>query len=151
MCYSTILLLSILLFTFCPCHTNGSERSGGNRNHHNDKPNVMIIFADDVGIGDVPGYFQENKFVHMPNLENLVRNGTTFTDAHSTPLCAPSRYVLLSGNYQHRGQSITGTWNANYDRNQFRNRQQSIAQVFRDHGYNTAMFGKWHLGGTSTS
>ena len=108
----------------------------------------MVIFADDVGTGDVPGYWENNRKVQMPNLYRLVADGTTFTDAHSTPLCAPSRYVLLSGNYQHRGELGGGTWTANYDHgNQFRPKQRSIAQQFRDNGYRTAMFGKWHLGG----
>lgn len=111
------------------------------------KPNVVIIFADDVGTGDVPGYWNTG-LVDMPNLENLIANGVTFTDAHSTPVCAPSRYVLLSGNYQHRGTNLYGTWSMNYgDGNQFLRKQQSFANVFRDNGYNTAMFGKWHLGG----
>ncbi len=119
----------------------------------------MIIFADDVGTGDVPGYWEnEDKnndkntgnsgLIDMPNLKDLVANGITFTDAHSTPLCAPSRYVLLSGNYAHRGTQATGTWSPNHTSgNQFRPGQQSIANVFRDNGYNTAMYGKWHLGG----
>ena len=112
------------------------------------KPNVVIIFADDVGTGDVPGYWNNTSLVDMPNLENLVANGVTFTDAHSTPLCATSRYVLLSGNYQHRGKQPKGLWTLNYkEGNQFRNRQRSLAHVFRDNGYNTAMYGKWHLGG----
>ena len=114
------------------------------------RPNVMIILADDVGMADVPsGYFiGENTFVHMPHLTNLVNNGTTLTDVHSTPKCAPSRYVLLSGNYQHRGELQAGTWDANYKHgNQFRFKQKSLAQVLKAHGYNTAMFGKWHLGG----
>ncbi len=107
----------------------------------------MIIFADDVGTGDVPGYFNNTSLVNMPNLEDLVQQGTTFTDAHSTPLCAPSRYVLLSGNYQHRGSRNGGTWTVNYLSSQFRPGQKSIAQVFKDNGYQTAIFGKWHLGG----
>ena len=111
------------------------------------RPNVMIIFADDLGTGDVPGYWNNSGLVDMPNFENLVNTGTTFLDAHSTPLCAPSRYVLLSGNYQHKGRSQLGTWNLNYKGSQFRDGQQSIAQVFRDKGYNTAIYGKWHLGG----
>jgi len=110
------------------------------------KPNVMIIFADDVGTGDVPGYFNTS-FVDMPNLEHLLATGTTFTDAHSTPLCAPSRYVLLSGQYQHRGKNYDGTWTMDYDGGQFKQHQQSIARVFRDNGYRTSMYGKWHLGG----
>ena len=112
------------------------------------KPNVMIILADDVGTGDVPGYWANTtRFVDMPNLQHLVDNGTTFTDAHSTPLCAPSRYVLLSGSYQHRGSNYDGTWVMNYDHGQFRYGQQSIAQVLRDQGYGTSIYGKWHLGG----
>ncbi len=111
------------------------------------KPNILMIFADDVGTGDVPGYWDNSGLVRMPNLEQLVENGTTFTDAHSTPLCAPSRYVLLSGNYQHRGEKFGGSWTVNYEGNQFRKKQQSIAQVLRNNDYGTAMFGKWHLGG----
>ena len=115
------------------------------------QPNVMIIFADDVGTGDLPGYWNTS-LVDMPNLEDLVANGVTFTDAHSTPFCAPSRYMLLSGNYPHRGSSPTGTWSLNYNvGSQFRPGQKSIADVFRQNGYKTAMFGKWHIGGESIS
>ena len=110
------------------------------------KPNVLVIFADDVGTGDVPGYWDTNK-VDMPHLTSLVEEGTTFTDAHSTPLCAPSRYMFLSGNYQHRGARFPSVWNLNYKTNQFKTGQMSIAEVLRDSGYDTAMFGKWHLGG----
>lgn len=102
-----------------------------------------------INIGDVPGYWQREKGgkVNMANLEALVGNGTTFTDAHSTPLCAPSRYVLLSGNYQHRGVRHIGVWSLNYKTNQFWHDQQSIANVLQDNGYYTGVFGKWHLGG----
>ena len=116
-------------------------------NDKNKKPNVLIIFADDVGTGDVPGYWKNSSIVDMPNLQNLMKEGTTFTDAHSTPLCAPSRYMLLSGNYAHRGVAYSGLWSLNYKSNQFKKRQQSIAQVLRDNGYDTGMFGKWHIGG----
>jgi arylsulfatase A len=114
------------------------------------KPNVMIIFADDVGTGDVPGYWQDTSEVNMVNLSRLVADGVTFTDAHSTPVCAPSRYMLLSGNYQHRGEFFSGTWSLNHSGNQFRHGQKSIAQIFRDNGYRTSMYGKWHLGGEVT-
>ncbi len=112
------------------------------------KPNVMIILADDVGTGDLPGYWNRPGAVRMNNLRSLLHyQGVSFTDFHSTPICAPSRYVLLSGNYQHRGVRHTGVWNVNYKTNQFWDGQQSIAQVLRDNGYNTGVFGKWHLGG----
>jgi len=73
--------------------------------------------------------------------------GVTFKDAHSTPLCAPSRYMLLSGNYPHRGRLPGGTWDIGR-RNQFRRFQKSIAETLKESGnYSTAMYGKWHLGG----
>ena len=111
------------------------------------KPNVMVIFADDVGTGDVPGYWGSER-VSMPHLKNLVAEGVTFTDAHSTPLCAPSRYMFLSGNYQHRGVRYPSIWNLNYKYNQFKPDQMSIAELLKNNGYDTAMFGKWHLGGS---
>ena len=111
------------------------------------KPNILLILADDIGTGDVPGYWDTNQ-VDMPNLQSLISNGVTFTDAHSTPLCASSRYALLSGNYQHRGRRFMGTFRLNYMHSQFYPEQQSIAQVLHDQGnYHTAMMGKWHLGG----
>jgi len=83
----------------------------------------------------------------MPNIERLANMGVTFKDAHSTPLCAPSRYMLLSGNYQHRGRSPRGTWTIG-DKNQFRKFQKSIAETLKENGnYSTAIYGKWHLGG----
>lgn len=108
---------------------------------------MLLILADDVGTGDVPGYWNSG-IVDMPNLQGLVDEGIVFTDAHSTPLCAPSRYVMLSGNYQHRGFLIGGSWKMNYQGGQFRDGQLSIADIFKAGGYHTAVMGKWHLGGS---
>merc|ERR1740139_1835849 len=103
--------------------------------------------ADDVGTGDIPSYWNSS-LVDMPNLNKLSAMGVTFRDAHSTPLCAPSRYMLLSGNYQHRGMRPAGTWNIWGETNQFRWYQKSVAEILEEQGnYATAMFGKWHLGG----
>ncbi len=142
-------LLAISLFTQATvAATNQIKR----KNNAVKKPNIMVIFADDVGTGDVPGYWKnkdggEDHVIHMPNLKQLMNSGTTFIDAHATPLCATSRYVFLSGNYQHRGQRMAGVWSINYRSNQFHNGQKSIANVLRDNGYDTNMVGKWHIGG----
>ena len=114
------------------------------------KPNIVIILADDLGTGDVPGYWNSGK-VDMPNVEDLIRKGTIFTDAHSTPLCAPSRYMLLSGNYPFRGRLPFGTWTLNNIGSQFRPKQRSIARTLSKYAnYHTAVMGKWHLGGELT-
>jgi arylsulfatase A-like enzyme len=109
------------------------------------KPNIVLILADDVGTGDLPVYWNSS-VVDMPNIDRLAQMGVRFADAHSTPLCAPSRYMVLSGNYAHRGHDPNGSWDLWANRNQFLDHQKSIAEVLRDAGYHTSMFGKWHLG-----
>lgn len=113
------------------------------------RPNILLILADDVGTGDIP-YYWNTSGVSMPNIQQLlIEKGITFKNAHSTPLCAPSRYTLLSGNYPHRGSKYSGTWsiyNKN-SKNQFLPRQHSIASILRSKaGYKTFMTGKYHLG-----
>jgi len=112
------------------------------------KPNIIVILADDVGTGDLPFFWNglETSKVQMPHLQQLADKGILFTDAHSSPLCAPSRYMLLSGNYPHRGTLSYGTWTVRQDTSQFTKYQKSIAEVLREGGYERAVFGKWHLG-----
>lgn len=128
-------------------HATAIERQT-NENAPDKKPNILLILADDVGTGDIP-YYWDTSLVDMPNIDRLSEMGVTFMDAHSTPLCAPSRYMLLSGNYAHRGVAPKGAWSFNpIGTNQFRPRQKSIAEILRDEAdYKTAMFGKWHMGG----
>ena len=112
------------------------------------KPNVLVILADDVGTGDVPGYYDDTcKVSSMENIEKLVSKGILFRNAHATPLCATSRYSFLSGNYQFRTHNPHVIWSIG-DKSTFAgSNEKSIADVFNDAGYNTAMMGKWHLGG----
>ena len=79
------------------------------RESSKEKPNILLILADDLGAGDIPFYFNSS-LVDMPNLQKLADKGLRFTNSHATPLCAPSRYSLLSGNYPHRGEEKSGTW-----------------------------------------
>lgn len=108
-----------------------------------EQPNVVIIFADDLGYGDL-GCYGATKLT-TPNIDQLAKEGRRFTDAHSaSAVCTPSRYALLTGEYPHR---------AKLNRPVFLKsglvvdpETQTLADVMKDAGYATACIGKWHLG-----
>ena len=107
------------------------------------KPNVVFIFADDLGYGDL-GCYGATK-VQTPNIDRLATEGRRFTDAHSaSAVCTPSRYALLTGEYPHRknlSKPVFLKTGLVID-----TRQQTIASLMKDAGYATACIGKWHLG-----
>ena len=106
-------------------------------------PNVVLIFADDLGYGDL-GCYGATK-VQTPNIDRLATEGRRFTDAHSaSAVCTPSRYALLTGEYPHRknlSKPVFLKTGLVID-----TRQQTIASLMKDAGYATACIGKWHLG-----
>ena len=110
------------------------------------KPNVIIIFADDLGYGDV-GCYGATK-VKTPNIDRLAKEGRRFTDAHSaSAVCTPSRYALLTGEYPLR-KGKGGVWGplSHTSGLIIDTNKTTLGQVFRDAGYKTACVGKWHLG-----
>ncbi|MCP5545293.1 MAG: sulfatase-like hydrolase/transferase [Akkermansiaceae bacterium] len=110
------------------------------------QPNILVILTDDVGWGDLPCYNPKSR-IPAPAVDKLAAEGMRFTHAHAAAaLCAPTRYSMLSGNYPWRGRSQKGTWGYNIP-SQFRVGQKSIAQMLRDAGYRSAMFGKAGIGG----
>ncbi len=109
------------------------------------KPNVVIILADDLGIGDVSS-FNENSAWETPNIDKLAARGRSFTDAHtSAALCTPTRYGILTGRYSWR-TTLKKSGYDGYSNPLIDNDRFTIAELFRDHGYNTSLIGKWHLG-----
>lgn len=108
-----------------------------------DKPNVIIIYSDDLGYGDLQCYGAEN--VSTPNIDRLAGSGIRFTNAHAVASTStPSRYSLLTGEYPFRKE---GTDIAPGDAGMIiRPEQFTIADMFKSAGYTTAAFGKWHLG-----
>ena len=109
-------------------------------------PNVVLIFADDVGYGDL-GCYGATK-VHTPNIDRLAKEGRRFTDAHSaSAVCTPSRYAMLTGEYPFR-QGTKGTWGPLSHRSGLivDPNKATLGQVFKNAGYQTACIGKWHLG-----
>lgn len=110
-------------------------------------PNVVLIFADDLGYGDV-GCYGATK-LQTPNIDKLAAEGRRFTDAHSSSaVCTPSRYGLLTGEYPFRGNGGKGIWRPTpIEAGLLINTgTQTIADVFKSQGYDTAVVGKWHLG-----
>lgn len=115
---------------------NAQEVSG-------ERPNVVLIYADDLGFGDLGCYGARN--VSTPNADALARGGLRFTNAHSVASTStPSRYALLTGEYPWRKE---GTDVAAGDAAMIISPEQyTIADVFKTACYTTAAFGKWHLG-----
>jgi arylsulfatase A-like enzyme len=107
------------------------------------RPNVVIIYADDLGYGDVSAYGATK--LKTPNIDRLAREGVRFTDAHSAAAtCTPSRYALLTGEYAWRKPG-TGVLPGNAAMIIEAGRT-TLATVFQKAGYATGVVGKWHLG-----
>jgi arylsulfatase A-like enzyme len=108
------------------------------------KPNVIVIYTDDQGAVDLGSYGAKDIFT--PNLDQLAKEGTRFTQAYvAAPVCAPSRAALLTGNYPQRA-GVTGNTSAKPGSHGLPSEQYTMAELFKDHGYATGHIGKWHLG-----
>ena len=113
--------------------------------HHEAKPNILFILADDLGYGDVGCYNPEAK-APTPNIDRLAREGMRFTDAHSpSTVCTPTRYSLLTGRMAFRN-GMKGVFTGAGGPCLIKEDRLTIAGMLRDQGYTTAMFGKWHIG-----
>ena len=106
-------------------------------------PNIIILYADDMGYGDLGVNNPESK-IPTPSLDRLAAGGVRFTDGHSSSgVCSPSRYAMLTGRYHWRDfhgivQSFGGP--------AFPSGRLTLPEMLRKKGYSTACIGKWHLG-----
>jgi len=106
-------------------------------------PNVIILYADDMGVADV-SYGDGDALIQTPNLDRLASEGMTFSDGHSSSgICTPSRFALLTG--QHHWRRFHGIVGA-FGEPVFEDGEYTIATMFQSKAYDTACFGKWHLG-----
>ena len=132
--FSTLL---ILLFLTC-CSPGTVKPTDGDK----PLPNIIILYVDDLGYGDVGEYGAAG--VLTPNIDRLAREGLRFTDAYSTAAtCSPSRYSLLTGRYAFRRNASVLPGDAPL---MIPAGSATIASMLQRAGYRTAVVGKWHLG-----
>jgi len=105
------------------------------------QPNVIIVMSDDQGnnLGCLG-----NPWLKTPHIDQLSRESVHLTNFHQDMLCTPSRSGLMTGRYPIR----TGAWRTSRGRSMMRTEEATIAEIFKENGYSTGQFGKWHLGDT---
>ena len=104
------------------------------------KPNVILIMTDDQGYGDLACH--GNPWIKTPEMDKLYQQSVRLTDFHVGTTCAPTRSGLMTG----RNCNEVGVWHTIIGRNFLRQGEITIANILKDNGYRTGIFGKWHLG-----
>ncbi|MFL3658487.1 MAG: arylsulfatase [Opitutales bacterium] len=103
-------------------------------------PNVILILTDDQGYGDIHSH--GNELIDTPHLDRLAASGARFENFFVAPVCAPTRASVLTG----REHIRTGTVNVSNNYEIMRSEETTVAELFKENGYATALFGKWHNG-----
>jgi arylsulfatase A len=107
-------------------------------------PNIIIIYADDLGYSDVGLYGGD---IPTPNIDRIGKEGIQFTDFYvAGPVCTPSRYGLLTGRYPVRSEDELLTALMPFDKKQLQNTEKILPAYLKEKNYQTALIGKWHLG-----
>jgi arylsulfatase A-like enzyme len=123
-----------------PIRGQASQSDGGQAASADERPNIVVILADDQGWGDLSVHGNTN--IETPNIDSLARDGALFERFFVCAVCAPTRAEFLTGRYHSRGGVhgvTTGAERLNLD-------EKTIGDTFKAAGYTTAAFGKWHNG-----
>jgi arylsulfatase A len=109
------------------------------------RPNIVYILADDMGVGDVSVLNAKSAW-QTPHIDRLAKEGIAFTDAHSSSaVCTPSRYAIMTGRYNWRSARKSGV-GSGFSPALIEPGRMTVPSFLAQHGYTTAMIGKWHLG-----
>ena len=119
-----------------------------------DRPDIVLIVADDLGWGDVS--FLDATDLQTPSIDALAGDGAILTDFHAgAPVCTPSRYAMFTGNHPWRSRGGLGGVLMIFDQSHrsrgFQNGELTFAKSLKDLGYDTMLAGKWHLGHGSSN
>ena len=132
--------MSVLIYMICVSCQDGQRSS---HEISIDQPNIIIIYADDLGYGDVSAY--EQGTLNTPNFDRIAKEGILFKRGYaSSATCTPSRYALLTGQYpwkNKRARILPGNAPLIIDTT-----MQTLPKIMQSAGYKTAVIGKWHLG-----
>lgn len=128
----SVLLILLLSFSFHICAI-----AQGSAPQNSTKPNIIFILSDDHTAQAISSY--GSQLINTPNIDRLSKEGAQMKNAFVTnSVCSPSRAVILTGKYSHmNGMKDNGTY--------FNGAQLTLPKIFKQHGYNTAIVGKWHL------
>ena len=130
----------------CFVASGTGEVSAASEKQHPERPNIVIIYADDLGYGDLGCYGSPT--IATPNLDRMAAEGLRFTDFYSAAeVCTPSRAALLTGRYPIRS-GMVGKRRVLFPNSKggLPAAEITLAEALKEKGYATAQIGKWHLG-----
>jgi arylsulfatase A-like enzyme len=139
----SLIVLILALLVPLPPELQTAELQTAEPPAKTERPNVLFIIADDLGIGDLGCY--GNPDVETPTIDSLAKQGARLTDHYApSPLCAPSRAGFLTGRFNHRTGAIDVPSNRGLDRIALS--EKTFGDYFQHAGYETGLIGKWHNG-----
>ena len=151
-----IIKLTTVLILFCACAKTKSAGHSSERSPHattvnlkadrkvktlkGSRPNIIFVITDDQGMGDLS--CMGNKILQTPNIDDFYQKSTRFTQYLVSPTCAPSRAAIMSGRHPFH----VGVTHTVYQRERMALNALTLPQTLQSAGYQTGLFGKWHLG-----